>query len=64
MQSYIYRSVKAIAEYRYPQVHKNRNAARPVAPYKVWHAEIWQASTRPNRRQRANNRAPNRSRAA
>jgi len=63
MHSYIYRSVKAIAEYRYPQVHKNPNAG-PVAPYKVWHAAIWQDSNRPNRRQRANNRAPNRSRAA
>ena len=66
MQSYNYRSVKAIAEYRYPQI--NQNPSDRFAPSKTWRDE-WHDSIpdRPGparRKQRSNNRAPDNSRAA
>ena len=61
MQFYNYRSVKAIAEYRYPQVNKNQsNASRAVSR----EISIPDRSIPVKRKQRSNNRAPDRSRAA
>lgn len=61
MQSYNYRSVKAIAEYRYPQIksHSNRNRSS----IRVWRDE-WHEPSPVKRKQRSNDRAPDRSRAA
>ncbi len=64
MQSYNYRSVKAIAEHRYPQISKNRRNPSRIAPNKIWRDEVWHDSIPAKRKQRANNRAPDRSRAA
>jgi hypothetical protein len=66
MQSYNYRSVKALAEYRYPQI--NKSPSNHVAPGMVWRRE-WgdSAPARPSsarRKQGSNNRAPDDSRAA
>ena len=55
MHSYNYRSVKAISEYRYPQINKSRNRGQVI--------DVW-PSQPIRRKQRANNRAPDRSRAA
>jgi hypothetical protein len=68
MQPYNYRSVKAMAEYRYPQINQNPSYRDRVAPSKIWRDE-WHASIpdRPGparRKQRSNNRAPDNSRAA
>ena len=68
MQPYNYRSVKAIAEYRYPQINQNPSYRDRVAPGKTWRDE-WHDSIpdRPGparRKQRSNNRAPDNSRAA
>jgi hypothetical protein len=68
MHSYNYRSVKAIAEYRYPQINQNPSYRDRVAPIKTWRDE-WHDSIpdRPGparRKQRSNNRAPDNSRAA
>ena len=64
MHSYSYRSVKAIAEHRYPQLRKNRYELGPVVSEKIWRDVIAQDPDRSKRKQRANNRAPNGSRAA
>ena len=67
MQSYSYRSVKAIAEHRYPQMPENRFEPAPIAPNKTWPNKIWHEVIRQDRSKRkrgANNRAPDRSRAA
>ena len=61
MQSYNYRSVKAIAEYRYPQVKKNQSIASRALSREIW---IPDRSIPVKRKQRSNNRAPDRSRAA
>lgn len=66
MQSYNYRSVKALAEYRYPQI--NPSNSNSLAPGLVWRRE-WgdSAPARPSparRKQGSNNRAPDNSRAA
>ena len=68
MQPYNYRSVKAMAEYRYPQINKKPSNRNHVAPNKVWR-HGWRDSVpdkpSPDRRkQRSNNRAPDSSRAA
>ena len=63
MQSYNYRSVKAIAEHRYPQISKHQSNRSRVASSKVWRDERHD-SVPAKRKQRANNRAPDRSRAA
>ncbi len=67
MQTYHYRSVKAIAEHRYPQIKNHLNPSR-VASSKSWHDD-WHDSIaeKPNpsrRKQRSNDRAPDSSRAA
>jgi len=62
MQSYNYRSVKAIAEYRYPQI-KNNQSNRNRSSSRVWRDE-WHEPSPVKRKQRSNNRAPDRSRAA
>ena len=64
MQSYSYRSVKAISEHRYPQIQKFRSESGPIAPNKIRHDVIRRNSKRSNGRQRANDRPPDRSRAA
>ena len=68
MQSYNYRSVKALAEYRYPQVNKSPSNRNHVAPSKVWrHDSRDSVPDKPSsdrRKQRSNNRAPDSSRAA
>jgi hypothetical protein len=68
MHSYNYRSVKAIAEYRYSQINKNHSNRNRVAPSKVrrdeWHDSIPDAPRPARRKQRSNNRAPDSSRAA
>ena len=61
MQFYNYRSVKAIAEYRYPQVKKNQSNASRAVSREIW---IPDRSIPVKRKQRSNNRAPDRSRAA
>ena len=61
MQSYNYRSVKAIAEYRYPQIQKNQSNASRALSRKIW---IPDAAIPVKRKQRSNNRAPDSSRAA
>ena len=62
MHSYNYRSVKAIAEYRYPQIKKNQSN-RNRSSSQVWRDE-WHEPVPDKRKQRSNNRAPDRSRAA
>ena len=64
MQSYSYRSVKAIAEHRYPQIQEHRYEPGPSAPGKIRRDVIRQNSNRSKRRHPANNRAPDGSRAA
>ena len=64
MQSYSYRSVKAFSEHRYPQIQNYRSEPGPIAPNKIWHDVIRRNSNRSNRKQRANDRAPDSSRAA
>lgn len=69
MQFYNYRSVKAISEYRYPQINRNHpNPSRPssgrIAPSAIWRDEISHEPVPSKRKQRANNRAPDPSRAA
>ena len=60
MHSYNYRSVKAISEYRYPQSSKNQ-----ANPSRIWRKKIQQMEPIPvKRKQRSNNGAPDRSRAA
>ena len=63
MQSYSYRSVKAISEHRYPQLRKNRYEPGPWRQQDLADV-IRQNSNRSNGKQRANNRAPDSSRAA
>ncbi|HKY48046.1 MAG TPA: hypothetical protein VJQ79_08725 [Acidimicrobiia bacterium] len=66
MQSYNYRSVKALAEYRYPQINDSKN--NHLAPGQVWrHGWGDPAPARPmlpRRKQGSNDRAPDDSRAA
>ena len=68
MQSYNYRSVKAMAEHRYPMTNKNPSNRNHVVPRKVWRREGGDpvpVKPGPDRRkQRSNNRAPDSSRAA
>jgi hypothetical protein len=68
MHSYNYRSVKAIAEYRYPQINQNPSNPNRVAPSNIrrdeWHDSIPDAPRPARRKQRSNNRAPDSSRAA
>ena len=65
MHSYNYRSVKALSDHRYSHINKNhRNPGRIGAnPNEISQGEIW-PSQPIRRKQRANDRAPNRSRAA
>ena len=67
MRSYNYRSVKAMAEYRYPQINKNPSDRNHVAASKVWRHE-WRGSVPdrpgPPRRKQRSNQAPDSSRAA
>ena len=60
MHSYDYRSVKAISEYRYSHINKDHRNRGRIGPNQ---GEIW-PSQPIRRKERANNRAPNRSRAA
>ena len=63
MQSYNYRSVKAMSDHRYPQIAKSRvNPGRPGSA--IWHDEVWHDQIPMRRKKRINNRAPDRSRAA
>lgn len=68
MHSYNHRSVKAISEYRYSQINKNHRNHGRIGSNQMWRGQIWQDEVWPSqpirRKQRANNRAPNRSRAA
>ena len=68
MQSYNYRSAKAMAEYRYPQINQNPSYRDRVAPSKIgrdeWHAAIPDGPGPARRKRRSNNRAPDNSRAA
>jgi hypothetical protein len=68
MQSYNYRSVKAIAEYRYHQMNQNPSNRSHVAPSKIWRDDWYDSMPdRPSparRKQRSNDRAPDSSRAA
>ena len=69
MQSYNYRSVKAMAEHRYAQIKKNPSDRNHVAPGKPRWRHEWRDSVpdRPGparRKQRSNPRAPDSSRAA
>jgi len=68
MQSYNYRSVKALAEYRYHRVNESHSNRNHVAPGKSWRHE-WRGSVPDNpgsdRRERmSDNPAPDSSRAA
>jgi hypothetical protein len=68
MQSYNYRSVKAIAEYRYPQIKQSSSNRNRVAPSNIrhdeWYDSIPDGSSPARRKRRSNNRAPDSSRAA
>jgi hypothetical protein len=65
MQTYNYRSVKAIAEHRYPQIKKNHPKPSRLASAQTWHDKWHDSTPDPARRkQRSNNRAPDSSRAA
>jgi hypothetical protein len=64
MQSFNYRSVKALSDHRYRKIARNRlNPGRPGSN-RIWHDEIWQDQIPVRREKRINNRAPDRSRAA
>jgi hypothetical protein len=61
MQTYNYRSVKAIAEHRYAQIKKNHPKPSRLASARTWHDSTPDPA---RRKQRSNNRAPDSSRAA
>lgn len=68
MQSYNYRSVKAMAEYRYPQINKKPFNSNYPAPGKArrheWGDSVLARPSPPRRKQGSINRAPDDSRAA
>ena len=64
MQSYNYRSVKAMSDHRYRKIAKNRVYPGRPGSDRIWHHEIWQDQMSIKPKKRSNNRAPDRSRAA
>ena len=68
MHTYHYRSVKAIAEHRYPQINKNHHNPSRLDSSKIWnddwHDSIPDMPNPARRKQRSNDRAPDSSRAA
>ena len=64
MQSYNYRSVKALSDHRYQKIANHRVSFRRSGSDRIWGDEIWQVQLPIRRNKRINNRAPDRSHAA
>ena len=64
MQSYNYRSVKAIADHRYQKLANHPVSDRSPGSDRIWQDEIWKDRVPIRRKRRIAGRAPDRSRAA